>query len=505
MPTINETQNKKQTEHQPIKLSQNLVSTIQTESQRVFAFILNLDARLEVEISTTKAFGWDDDPKTAFQHNFKSIEPWFQSFSKSVSFVLVQLGELPLSSTYADWLLITFVPENASAKERSSVEGVEKQLRDEFCHDHKIVQTLRATKKVSVVDVLYEFYIPTNRKQEECTYAAYQDTSAALIAAFAQAASIGSTPFAFSVGIENGQLVERMRVEGVGAFEESFSNLESLYAEKTPGFVLVRLDKTVAAGESAWLVVQYVPDGAHVREKMVYASSKAALVRELGDFKFIDVLFATSKEECTLAGYKAHLAHKSAEAPRTEKEIEAELLKRTETGAEIGMSTRKEIAASGGLGFTFTEEAVDALRGLNEGAINFVALSIVAETITVGSSSHSASPDNLRTLIPDSEPFFVFFKYAHLHDGASQDPVLFFYICPPSAKVKSRMLFSSSRASALDYVEKNIGITVLKKIELDSASEIDQAFIDETLYPPKTDLLTSTKAAFKKPSRPGKK
>ncbi|KAI9353570.1 hypothetical protein BDR26DRAFT_814852, partial [Obelidium mucronatum] len=334
--------------------------------------------------------------------------------------------------------------------------------------------------------------------------------SPALITAFSAAAVTTSSVFAFCVGIESEQLIVRDQIHSLGGdgFEVNFQQLEgntTFYNDKTPSFVLIRLDRTVATGESGWLVIQYVPDAAHVRDKMLYASCKAALVRELGDLKFVDFLHATTKSECTLAGYKAHLAHKLADAPRTEKEIEAQLLKKTETGADIGMSTRKEIAASGGLGFAFTEEAVDALRGLGEGAVNLVALSIESEVITVGLSSHTATPDTLETLIPDGEPFFVFYKYAHQNEGVSQEPVIFFYICPPSAKIKSRMLFSSSRASTLDYVEKTIGISVIKKIEIDSPREINQAFITENLYPPKADLLSSAKTAFKRPSRPGKK
>ncbi|KAJ3012354.1 UNVERIFIED_CONTAM: hypothetical protein HDU68_001250 [Siphonaria sp. JEL0065] len=143
------------------------------------------------------------------------------------------------------------VPENASTKEESAVESVEKKLRKEFCHDQKIVQTLRATKK------------------EECTLSGGISTSPDLVAAFAQAEYVGSSPFAFSVGIENEQLVERSHVEAMAIFEEISRHSRACTQRKRPD----------------------VPDGAHVRGMMVYASSKAALVRELGDFKFVDILF----------------------------------------------------------------------------------------------------------------------------------------------------------------------------------------------------------------------
>ncbi|KAJ3236686.1 Twinfilin-1 [Chytriomyces hyalinus] len=280
-------------------------------------------------------------------------------------------------------------------------------------------------------------------------------------------------------------------------FDADFEQLGRLFdTDKQPAFVAVKV-------ENGWTLIQYVPDNAHIREKMLYASSRATLIRELGAEKFTDSIFATTKAECSLAGYRAHLAHKAAEAPRTEKEIEHALQMQTETGADIGMSTRKEIA--GGVGFEFDALAVEAMEKLRIGDLNLVALSIdsASEMIQLGPTAAGATPETLRSILPEGEPFFVFFKYVHENEGDQLDPTLFFYICPPSAKVKSRMLFSSSRASTLEFVESQLNVSVLKKVELDSASEVDTALITDSLYPSKT--VNQAKPAFKKPSRPGRK
>ncbi|KAJ3077180.1 Twinfilin-1 [Podochytrium sp. JEL0797] len=313
--------------------------------------------------------------------------------------------------------------------------------------------------------------------------------SSSLISSFSTPGNV----FAFCVGVTDEQLVVRGTLECAGeSFASNFASLanqDPFFLAKEPSFVLVRLlDEGVG-----WLMVLYVPDAASVRDKMLYASCKAALARELGDVNFTDFLHATTRDECSLAGYESHRKHKDAEAPRTEKELEIQALKLTETGAEIGMSTRKEIAS--GVGFAFTQEAEVAMGKLRDGELNLVALSIDSnsETIHVGVSSDEATPDNLKHVVPEGQPFFVFFKYLHDNEGASQDPVLFFYICPPSSKVKARMLFSSSRASTLDHVEKNLGIAVAKKIEIDSPSEIDQSFVNDALYPPKPEALGSTR------------
>ena len=44
-----------------------------------------------------------------------------------------------------------------------------------------------------------------------------------------------------------------------------------------------------------WLLIQYVPEKAKVREKMLFAASKATLTKELGDYKFVDSFYASLK------------------------------------------------------------------------------------------------------------------------------------------------------------------------------------------------------------------
>jgi twinfilin-like protein len=58
-----------------------------------------------------------------------------------------------------------------------------------------------------------------------------------------------------------------------------------------------------------YVAVTYVPDTAKVRQKMLFASTRLTLVRELGPERFRETLFATSKEELTAEGFKRHDQH----------------------------------------------------------------------------------------------------------------------------------------------------------------------------------------------------
>lgn len=63
----------------------------------------------------------------------------------------------------------------------------------------------------------------------------------------------------------------------------------------TPAYIFVRLDEKASTGEYKWLFLCYVPDHAKVRDKMLYASTRATLTKELGDYRFADSIYGTEK------------------------------------------------------------------------------------------------------------------------------------------------------------------------------------------------------------------
>lgn len=119
------------------------------------------------------------------------------------------------------------------------------------------------------------------------------------------------------------------------------------------------------------VAVSYVPDTAKVRQKMLFASTRLTLVRELGREHFRETIFATTKEELSPAGFERHDKHERLEAPLTEGERSLQDVKQAEavegsrgTGnREIGMGQKmtmpvgedalaslKELAGEGGKG-----------------------------------------------------------------------------------------------------------------------------------------------------------
>ena len=88
------------------------------------------------------------------------------------------------------------------------------------------------------------------------------------------------------------QLVEAGTWPRSGDLMNDFGNIKDYVEDNVPAYLLVRLDTTAS---SEWLAISYVPDTAKVRDKMLYASTQSALKRALGDYRFKDSIFATSK------------------------------------------------------------------------------------------------------------------------------------------------------------------------------------------------------------------
>ncbi|KAI8823616.1 uncharacterized protein EV422DRAFT_611920 [Fimicolochytrium jonesii] len=291
---------------------------------------------------------------------------------------------------------------------------------------------------------------------------------------------------------ENATVAEELPTQG--SWEDDLSKVNAWFEPAEPAFVLFRLDSKTPAGSYEWILLQYVPDHAKVRDKMLYASTKATLLKELGDANFVDSLYGTLPAELSLEGYRKHVLHKDAEAPLTEREIEMQAVKAAEYSAEIGTTTRRSHAQ--GVSFAFADEARKSLSDLASGSVNIVVLAVnVAEERVDLSNASTGSFGDLTRLVEANTPRFLFYK----PDAGNS---AFIYICPPSSKVKERMLYSSSRASVLLAAEEQ-GFTVSKKFEVSSIDEVTEAELkDEQETAASTP--DSVRKTFARPLRPGR-
>lgn len=238
---------------------------------------------------------------------------------------------------------------------------------------------------------------------------------------------------------------------------------------------------------------------------MLFAATRLTLVRELGSEHFRETIFATTAAELSPAGFDKHDAHVAQDAPLTEEERMLGEVKRAEQEAGSGTQTR-EIHLSKSLAMPVEEGAIGALKALERGERTMVMLRINADTEVVelveGEKGKVWGVEEAVGEISKTEPRFTFFRFEHEFAGEEKRPVLFFYTCPPTTGmkgVKYRMMYPLMKKAVLEVAEREAGVVVEKKFEVEEPEEITERSVLEDLHP-----KVEKKATFSRPKRPGR-
>ncbi|OLL24218.1 Twinfilin-2 [Neolecta irregularis DAH-3] len=249
-------------------------------------------------------------------------------------------------------------------------------------------------------------------------------------------------------------------------FQKDFDQLQSFTTDTDPAYILYKIN------ESDLLFLPYVPASAKVRDKMVYASTRNTLYKEIGTEKFAVTIFATSKNDLTYQTYDSHMKSEAGEKPESEKEKALRFVREAETEAH-GTATRRQI--SSGISFPMSDEAQSALENLkttNEQTFLELRINTETEMIELGQQA-SIPPSQVATALPAESPRFSLFK--------SDSLVSFIYTCPGTSKVKERMLYSSSRGVLLNYLTTQLGLQIDRKIETSDCVDVTEELVQQPI------------------------
>lgn len=86
----------------------------------------------------------------------------------------------------------------------------------------------------------------------------------------------------------------------------------------------------------------------------------------------------------------------------------------------------------------------------------------------------SSSSMNHLEALPTTAPRYALVEYA----TTTQAYVVFVYICPAASAVRERMVYAASRASVTDFIEKECGVNVAKKVLLVVGEDGEAAMTD---------------------------
>ncbi|CAK6955481.1 hypothetical protein KUCAC02_030788 [Scomber scombrus] len=252
-----------------------------------------------------------------------------------------------------------------------------------------------------------------------------------------------------------------------------------LLTPQEPCYILYRLDSQNAQGYE-WIFIAWSPDQSPVRQKMVYAATRATLKKEFGGGHIKDELFGTVEDDLCFQGYLRHMSSCSSPAPLTAAEQELQRIKvsederrrigtptaRARVTIEFGLDKRAQTLQ--GLAFPIQEEAKRALQQLKHKRINYIQLRLDVEKETIELvHTKPTETHELPYRIPTDSPRYHFFIFKHSHQGQLQEALVFIYSMPGyTCSIKERMLYSSCKNRLLEEVERDYQLEVTKKVEI---------------------------------------
>jgi len=281
---------------------------------------------------------------------------------------------------------------------------------------------------------------------------------------------------AIRVIIKNEQMIPEGSIPTSGTWEEDY-DISQWLNPASPCYILYRLDSKTAETFD-WIIISYVPDDSRVRDKMLYAASRATLTKVLGDNKFVDSLYGSIKDEITLESVKNHKKVKML--PLTLREKEMKELNRAESENDISITTRFTVAPS--VAFPLSSDVQDALEKFKNDELSYIKLSVSESVDLVESNNDFTKIEDIRSGLPTDSPCFIIMKFNHQFKGADITSPIFIYSCPGTSKVKDRMVYSSARNTVVNYVENDYSIKLDKKIEISHESDLDEKSVIEDLH-----------------------
>ncbi|QID85144.1 Twinfilin-1 [Saccharomyces pastorianus] len=222
-----------------------------------------------------------------------------------------------------------------------------------------------------------------------------------------------------------------------------------------------------------YFFVSFIPDGSPVRSRMLYASTKNTLARQIGSNSLsTEQPLITDVQELAdlkeLDGDRTVAQNKPlTEDEKMQIEINKQqtLLRKSVNNNSVKLVSQDSPSP---LSLTFkvdSERPIDEIFS-NDGK-NLIIFQIepTNETIQIVQSETCPSVDALQIDLPG--PSYTIFK----HDSLN----FFIYSCPSGSKVKDRMMYASNKNGFINYLKNDQKISFSKILEIGDFVELDKS------------------------------
>ncbi|SMN17991.1 similar to Saccharomyces cerevisiae YGR080W TWF1 Twinfilin [Maudiozyma saulgeensis] len=256
-------------------------------------------------------------------------------------------------------------------------------------------------------------------------------------------------------------------VEFKDKFEATNDLLQHLDSE--PSYVLI---KDAKKNPNGYDFISFVPDLAPVRAKMLYASTKNTLLRQIGSNVINgQMMFSEPQEITDFVNSSTTTSSQSGLLSESEK-----------IGMQINEEQRnmralqghKLVSQNNGTPNSLTFEVKSGTGSikslLDSNNVAMFKINMDNEKVEVASQTNIASPNDIS--LTGEHPSYTIFKNGDLY--------YFIYSCPSGSKVKERMLYASNKQGFINHLKENEGISFTKILEIGDAEELETSLISSS-------------------------
>lgn len=255
-------------------------------------------------------------------------------------------------------------------------------------------------------------------------------------------------------------------------FQNKYNSLSALQSDLTskPLYVFI---KDLSKDPEHYYFVSYVPDSSNVRSKMLYASTKNTLVRQIGTNSIGKQLLLTEPEDfIDILNDDTNNSSALTESERANIEISHQQQKMKLAQNYAG--GRRLVSQTNGtpksLAFDVSSGTSSISDLLNE--YNVVSFKINMENEQIQAAAHAniGTPDDLQ-IITD-HPSYTIYKNGTLN--------YFIYSCPSGSKVKDRMVYASNRSGFITHLQDQEHLAFAKILEIGEPEELELSLLSKS-------------------------
>lgn len=228
----------------------------------------------------------------------------------------------------------------------------------------------------------------------------------------------------------------------------------------------------VLPGPTGLVFASYIPDDAHIRQKMLYASTKSTLLTQLGSNTFRLHMAWSELDEVTPASVESDGAAAAAltEDERVLQQLDA--LQSAETATRYKQQLASMHAPAGGtVAFSVSADAdaaLAALATLQPYRLLTFGIDVASESVDVTLQRAGVTPDALVAALEEALPAAPLYA---LYVPAPKR-LAFIYTCPLGSRVKERMVYASNKRAFVSHVAAAAG-AVDTSLEVGDPAELD--------------------------------